>query len=253
MKYILLLSISCIILLFDTTAQSNFTVRTVNINSSGGIIDIKFIDSTRGIAISHYEIFSTTDAGENWQLKFVIPNSSELEVINHKGDSIIVTGFYGVTGPSHLSFLFFDTSFQLVNIPNTYNLSYINPIYFNDSMWSPYGTGNPATNGLLIIKGANYRRIDTNHCILDIYNNRISFFNGTHLKYSVDSAKSWSTVSNLPITRVSQSTFQTYFDGDSTIYIHKHGSFLKNYRDSSFVSSDLGLNWVMLGSSSKPR
>lgn len=253
MKQILLLFIGCIIFLFDTTAQSQYSIRNVNINNIGGIQDVKFIDSSRGIAISHYEVFSTSDAGENWQLKFTIPKTSGLEVINHLGDSIIVTGFYGFTGPSHLAFLFSDTAFQLTNLPNTYNLSYVSPIFFNDSMWSTYGTSKPATDGLLVIKRASYRRIDSNRCVLDIYDNRISFFNGSELKYSLDSAKSWTTVSNLPIARLSQSSFQTYFDGDSTLYMHKHGSFLENYQDSSYISYDLGLNWTMLGSGSKPR
>ncbi len=234
-------------------SQSNYLIKNVNINTTHRIQDLKFIDSTRGIAISHSEIFYTVDAGENWQLKFSIPPSSGLEVINHQNDSIIVTGFYGFSGPSHLSFLFSDSTFQLVNLPNTYNLAYVNPTYFNDSMWSTYGTGNPSTNGLLVIKGANYRRIDTNQCILDIYDDRISYYNGTHLKYSVDSGKSWISISNLPVSGASQSAFQTYYDGNSNLYVHKHGSFLENYHDSTFISNDFGLSWLMLGTAPKPR
>ena len=179
MKNIILLIFCSILSNFSVKSQSNFNFKPVTIPSSAAIQDLKFIDSLRGIAIDHYQIFSTVDAGENWNLKFTFPNSSGLSKINAKQDSIVVTGFYGTQGPTHISFKFNDVNYQSVNIPNTHNLAYIYPILFNDSMWSTSGTGMPATDGLLVIKGANYRRIDTSGCILDIYDNRISYFNQT--------------------------------------------------------------------------
>ena len=237
---------SCLFLNSSLSAQSNFTFRSVNIPSNSGIKDIVFIDSLRGVAINYHNIYSTADAGENWTLKFSTPSTSNFEVINHKGDSIIVTGFYGTTGPTHISFFFNDTTFILDNIPNNHNLAYISPKLFNDSMWTSEGTFRIGA-ALLAIKDATYRVIDSNACALDIYENRISFYNGTQIKYSLDSSKTWNTVTNVPISGFSNLRHvQTYMDGNSTLYLQKQGTSSNNYEDSAFVSFNLGNTWTRI-------